>query len=213
MLKRNHFKQAGDPRWRGILAVVLVCLAGATSVRANLTLDASEVSLSPSASPQNFFINMTLTNNAVTPVSIVGWQFKLSFSPTIAPSNIAVTGFSNNISPAAAIGSNPATPTFVTTSLFTNSIFVSAAVTVPASSSQTLVNVNMQLAANALTKLYNIAITDAEITFSDFNAEVPTVGTGSIATPEPTVALSLAATLWLSSRRKHRCNRCCAAQV
>lgn len=204
MLKRNQFKQTSHPRWRGLLAVVLVCLASATSVRANLTLDASEVGLSPSASPQNFFITMTLTNNAVTPVNIVGWQFKLNFSPTIAPSNIALTSFSDNISPGAAVGSNPAPPypKFVTTSLFTNSIFVSAPVTLPASSSQTLVKVNMQLAANALTNLYNIAITDAEITFSDFNAEVPAVGTGSIATPEPSAAVTVAGLMWLIGRRK-----------
>lgn len=210
MSNRSNGIEAKQPRWAVSLGAMLAFFVITSSVRANLTLDASEVSLSPSASPQNFFINMTLTNNAATPVSIVGWQFRLNFSPTIAPSNIALTGFSNNISPGGAIGSNPPAPypKFVTTSLFTNSIFVSTPVTVPANSSQTLVDINMQLAASALTNLYNIAITDAEITFSDFNAEVPSVGTGSIATPEPSASMVIcAAVCFLMRRRAGSLNR------
>lgn len=183
---------------------MLVLLGASGAADAAVSLDASEVSLSPSASPQNFFINMTLTNNAPTPVTIIGWQFRLNFTPSIAPSNIAVTGFSNNMSPGAGVGSNPSGPypVFVTVSLRANSFFVTAPVTVPGNSSQTVVQVDMQLAANALTNLYNISISNAEISYSNFTAEIPSVGTGSIATPEPSVAVCLAGALWLAARRR-----------
>jgi len=201
-------RRKNNPDAVAVMALALGLVASLrlaeTPANANVTLDVSEVSLAPSASPQNFFLNLSLTNNAVTSVNLVSWQFKLNFTPAFPASDLQLTGASNNIFPSSGVGLNPPALSFVTVSVFANGFTFFTPVPLAGGATATLVNINFQLSGNAMTNFYNVAITNAEIGYSDFTNEVPVVGTGSIATPEPGAGMLLLAAAGAVLRRRRR---------
>ena len=170
----------------GLLAGLAAMFLAIPPAKADVDLDVNELSLVPGPAAQPFTLDMTLTNNAATAVSLYSWQFTLNFSPAIPAGQVTLTGTSQNLFSAGVI-INPAVSSFVTTSVTALST-ITGSTSVPAHSSVTLVKLDMLLAPNAFQDMYHIAISGVEIA-SDEDPYHPflttTVGTGHVQTPEP----------------------------